>query len=41
MKSQNFEKFSLLLLRENDFEELKLTGGSKDDGIDGSGIFTR
>jgi restriction system protein len=38
MKPQNFEKFSLLLLRENDFEELKLTGGSKDDGIDGSGI---
>jgi restriction system protein len=38
MKPQNFEKFSLLLLRENDFEELKLTGGAKDDGIDGSGI---
>ena len=38
MKPQNFEKFSLLLLRENDFEELKLTGGSKDDGIDGSGV---
>jgi len=38
MKPLNFEKFSLLLLRENDFEELKLTGGSKDDGIDGSGV---
>jgi len=38
MKPQNFEKFSLLLLRENDFEELKLTGGSKDDGIDGFGV---
>jgi restriction system protein len=38
MKPLNFEKFSLLLLRENDFEELKITGGSKDDGIDGSGV---
>jgi len=35
---QNFEKFSLLLLRENGFEDLKLTGGSKDDGIDGTSI---
>jgi len=34
----NFEKFSLLLLRENGFEDLKLTGGSKDDGIDGMSI---
>jgi restriction system protein len=38
MSYQNFEKFSLLLLRENDFEDLKLTGGSKDEGIDGMGI---
>lgn len=38
LKPVNFEKFSLLLLRENDFEDLKLTGGSKDDGIDGFGI---
>ncbi|MCX6080312.1 MAG: restriction endonuclease [Chloroflexi bacterium] len=38
MKPVNFEKFSLLLLRENDFEDLKLTGGSKDEGIDGFGI---
>lgn len=38
MSPQNFEKLSLLLLRENEFEELKLTGGSKDDGIDGIGI---
>jgi restriction system protein len=34
----DFEKFCLLLLRENDFEELRLSGGSKDDGIDGFGI---
>jgi restriction system protein len=38
MKPTNFEKFSLLLLRENDFEDLKLTGGSKDEGVDGFGI---
>ena len=38
MKPLNFEKFSLLLLRENNFEDLKLTGGSKDEGIDGFGI---
>jgi restriction system protein len=38
MKPVNFEKFSLLLLRENDFEDLKLTGGSKDEGIDGFGV---
>jgi restriction system protein len=38
MKPLNFEKFSLLLLRENDFEDLKLTGGSKDEGIDGFGV---
>ena len=38
LKPVNFEKFSLLLLRENDFEDLKLTGGSKDEGIDGFGI---
>jgi restriction system protein len=38
MKPINFEKFSLLLLRENDFEDLKLTGGSKDEGIDGFGV---
>lgn len=38
MPPMNFEKFSLLLLRENDFEDLRLTGGSKDEGIDGSGI---
>jgi len=38
MPPTSFEKFSLLLLRENDFEDLKLTGGSKDEGIDGSGI---
>lgn len=38
MSWQNFEKFSLLLLRENGLTDLKLTGGSKDDGIDGVGI---
>ncbi len=26
------------MLRENEFEDLKLTGGSKDDGIDGTGL---
>jgi len=38
MKPLNFEKFSLLLLRENNFEDLQLTGGSKDEGIDGFGV---
>jgi len=38
MTPLNFEKFSLLLLRENNFEDLRLTGGSKDEGIDGIGI---
>lgn len=38
MTPTNFEKFSLLLLRENGFEDLKLTGGSKDEGIDGSSV---
>jgi restriction system protein len=38
MSPLNFEKISLLLLRENGFEDLKLTGGSKDDGIDGISI---
>lgn len=38
MKPANFEKFSLLLLRENDFEDLKHTGGPKDEGIDGFGV---
>ena len=38
MTPLNFEKFSLLLLRLNNFEDLRLTGGSKDEGIDGFAI---
>lgn len=38
MSWKSFEKFSLLLLRENGLDDLKLTGGSKDDGIDGMGV---
>ena len=37
MNWKKFEKFSLLLLRENGFHDLVLTGGTKDDGIDGIG----
>jgi restriction system protein len=35
---KNFEKFSLMLLRESGFEDLKLTNPGKDEGIDGIGI---
>ena len=38
MTPLNFERFSLLLLRLNNFEDLRLTGGPKDEGIDGIGI---
>ncbi len=38
LEPSDFEKFCLLLLRENGFEELQLTGGSKDEGIDGYGL---
>jgi len=35
MSPKNFERFCLYMLRVNKFENLKLTGGSHDDGIDG------
>ena len=35
MSPVNFERFCLYLLRVNNFENLRLTGGSHDDGIDG------
>jgi restriction system protein len=38
MSPKNFERFCLLMLRINNFENLKLTGGSHDDGIDGMAI---
>lgn len=38
MSPVNFEKFCLLLLRVNGFENLKLTSASHDDGIDGFAI---
>lgn len=37
MHWRNFEKFSLMLLRENGFEDLRLTQAGKDEGIDGIG----
>lgn len=38
MSWQSFEKFCLLLLRENGLEDLKLTNPGKDEGIDGIGL---
>ncbi|HRV98508.1 MAG TPA: winged helix-turn-helix domain-containing protein, partial [Aminobacteriaceae bacterium] len=38
MTPKNFERFCLLLLRVNKFENLELTGGSHDEGIDGKAI---
>jgi len=38
MTPKNFERFCLLLLRVNKFENLELTGDSHDEGIDGKAI---